>query len=81
MQLSAGQLKAIEATLDHAVFVRTHRSTIVNLARVADAQSLSDGSWKLNMLNGAELVVSRSFRDDILARLGMSAVRLFSNVS
>jgi DNA-binding LytR/AlgR family response regulator len=74
-------LKVMEMALDPSVFARTHRSTIVNLARVADAQSLSDGSWRLTMVSGAELVVSRSFREEILARLGMSAVRPFSNVS
>lgn len=74
-------LKAIELTLDPAVFARTHRSTIVNLACVADAQSLSDGSWKLTMASGSEIVVSRAFRDEILARLGKSALRPFSKVS
>ena len=63
-------LKALEATLDPDVFARTHRSTIVNLARAVGVQSLSDGTWKLTMTSGAELVVSRSFRDEILRRLG-----------
>ncbi len=74
-------LKAIEATLDPAVFARTHRSTIVNLACVTDAQSLSDGSWRLTMASGGEIVVSRAFRDEILARLGKSSFRPFPNVS
>lgn len=63
-------LRALEARLDPAVFARSHRSTIVNLARVRDAQSLSDGSWRLTLHSGAELVASRTWRDDILARLG-----------
>ncbi|MNS09063.1 LytTr DNA-binding domain protein [compost metagenome] len=74
-------LKVIEATLDPAVFARTHRSTIVNLAYVADVQPLSDGSWRLTMASGGELVVSRAFRDEILARLGRPALRPSSNVS
>lgn len=63
-------MRALEARLDPAVFARSHRSTLVNLARVAQAQSLSDGSWKLTLTSGAELVVSRTYRDDLLSRLG-----------
>lgn len=63
-------MRALEARLDPAVFARSHRSTLVNLARVAAAQSLSDGSWKLTLTSGADLVVSRTYRDDLLARLG-----------
>ena len=63
-------MRAREARLDPAVFARSHRSTLVNLARVTAAQSLSDGSWKLTLTSGAELVVSRTYRDDLLARLG-----------
>ncbi len=63
-------LRTLEARLDPAVFARSHRSTLVNLARVAEAQSLSDGSWRLTMRSGAELVASRTYRDDLLARLG-----------
>jgi len=65
-------LKTMEAKLDPQVFARSHRSTLINLARVAETQSLSDGSWKLTMTSGAELVASRSFRDQILARLGQT---------
>jgi len=63
-------MRALEGRLDPAVFARSHRSTLVNLARVQAAQSLSDGSWKLTLTSGAELVVSRTYRDDLLTRLG-----------
>ncbi len=63
-------MRALEGRLDPAVFARSHRSTLVNLARVTAAQSLSDGSWKLTLTSGAELVVSRTYRDDLLDRLG-----------
>lgn len=62
-------LKTVEADVDPAVFARSHRSTLVNLARVRTAESLSDGSWRLILNSGAELVVSRTYRDDLLARL------------
>jgi DNA-binding LytR/AlgR family response regulator len=47
-----------------------HRSTIANLAMVDSASSLSDGSWRLTMKSGAELVASRTYRDRVLERLG-----------
>lgn len=63
-------LQNLEASLDPAVFARSHRSTLVNLARVRETQSLSDGSWRLVLESGAELVASRTYRDALLARLG-----------
>lgn len=63
-------LKALETRLDGRVFARSHRSTLVNLARVRETRSLSDGSWKLTMASGAELVASRTYRDAVMARLG-----------
>lgn len=62
-------LQSLEAGLDRNLFARSHRGTIVNLAKVEAAQSLSDGSWRLTMASGAELVVSRTYRDLILGRL------------
>lgn len=63
-------LQNLERRLDPALFARSHRSTLLNLARVSETQSLSDGSWRLMMESGAELVASRTYRDDLLARLG-----------
>ena len=64
-------LQALERRLDPRVFARSHRSSLVNLGRVRGAQSLSDGSWRLTMESGADLVASRTYRDDLLARLGV----------
>lgn len=63
-------LQELERSLDPALFARIHRSTLANLAMVESAVSLSDGSWRLTMKSGAELVASRTYRDRILARLG-----------
>jgi hypothetical protein len=63
-------LAEFERRLDPSRFARIHRSTIANLAMVESASSLSDGSWRLTMKSGAELVASRSYRDKILDRLG-----------
>ena len=63
-------LQSLEARLDPKVFARGHRSALVNLARVRQAQPLSDGSWRLMLQSGAEVVTSRTYRDDLLRRLG-----------
>lgn len=63
-------LQTLETRLAAHGFARSHRSTLVNLARVSDLRPLSDGAWRLTLDSGAELVVSRSYRDDFLARLG-----------
>ena len=66
-------LQALERRVDERLFARVHRSTLVNLAQVKDVQPLSDGSWRLTMESGAELVVSRTYRDVVLERMGRSA--------
>lgn len=63
-------LQSLEGWLDPRVFARCHRSTLVNLARVRETEPLSDGSWRLTLDSGAEVVTSRTYRDDLLARLG-----------
>jgi DNA-binding LytR/AlgR family response regulator len=63
-------LAEVEQRLDPTRFARIHRSTLANLAMVESASSLSDGSWRLTMKSGAELVASRTYRDRILERLG-----------
>ncbi len=64
-------LQALEARLDTRIFARCHRSTLVNLARVRSAAPLSDGSWRLTLESGAEVVTSRTYRDELLKRLGL----------
>jgi DNA-binding LytR/AlgR family response regulator len=62
-------LKSLDRELDPLVFARSHRGTIVNLRMVRAAETLSDGSWKLSLQSGSDVVVSRKYRDDILNRL------------
>jgi DNA-binding LytR/AlgR family response regulator len=62
-------LQTLESRLAERGFARSHRSTLVNLAHVRDLRPLADGAWRLTLDSGAELVVSRSYRDGFLARL------------
>jgi len=63
-------LQGLEARLDPRLFARAHRSSLVNLAHVREAQPLSDGSWRLTLASGSEVVTSRTYRDALLERLG-----------
>jgi DNA-binding LytR/AlgR family response regulator len=63
-------LQSLEARLEPARFARGHRSTLINLAHIAELKPLADGAWRATMDSGAELVVSRTHRDAFLARLG-----------
>ncbi|NBW09590.1 MAG: LytTR family transcriptional regulator [Caulobacteraceae bacterium] len=63
-------LQQLEARLVPAGFARAHRSTLINLAHVAELRPLADGAWRATLDSGAELVISRSYRDAVLARLG-----------
>ncbi len=65
-------LQTLELRLADKGFARSHRSTLVNLAHVRELRPLTDGAWRLTLDSGAELVVSRSCRDALLARLGRS---------
>jgi DNA-binding LytR/AlgR family response regulator len=63
-------LQQLEARLEPARFARGHRSTLINLAHVAELRPLADGAWRATLDSGAELVISRTHRDAFLARLG-----------
>lgn len=62
-------LQTLEARLAAHGFARGHRSTLINLAHVRELRPLTDGAWRLTLDSGTELVVSRSYRDGLLARL------------
>ena len=62
-------LGGLAARLDPQVFVRSHRSTVLNLGKVAHATPLADGSWRATLQSGADIVVSRTYRDEVLGRL------------
>jgi DNA-binding LytR/AlgR family response regulator len=62
-------MQSLEQELDPLVFARAHRGAIVNLRKVSTAETLPDGSWKLSLHSGAEVLVSRTYRDHILGRL------------
>ena len=60
-------MKDLERRLDPRVFQRVHRSTIVNLDQVHQVKPHTNGACFLVLGSGAEVKVSRSYRD-VVAR-------------
>ncbi|MCI0685355.1 MAG: LytTR family DNA-binding domain-containing protein [Gemmataceae bacterium] len=63
-------LSGLEAKLDPRRFVRIHRSTIVNIDRIRQLQPAFHGDCVVTLRDGAELTLSRSYRDKVEAALG-----------
>ncbi len=59
-----------EAQLDPAKFSRIHRSQIVNLDRIRELQPWSHGEYRVILQDGAQLTLSRSYRDRLHELLG-----------
>lgn len=58
-------LQELQRRLDPQHFVRVHRSTIVNLARVKDLRPHHNGECFLRLDSGHEIKLSRSYRDKL----------------
>jgi two-component system LytT family response regulator len=55
----------LEARLDPAVFLRVHRSFIVNLHYVKEVKNDSDGESLVVLMSGEQVAMSRSYRSRI----------------
>jgi len=62
-------MKELEAELDPKLFVRVHRSAIVNTKQISKLVTQVSGEYQLVLENGQELKVSRSYRDKVKAAL------------
>lgn len=58
----------LEERLDPERFARIHRSSIVNLDRVAEIRHWSSGEYIVELEDGTELKLTRTYRDDLLDR-------------
>ncbi|MFL6299439.1 MAG: LytR/AlgR family response regulator transcription factor [Terriglobales bacterium] len=56
-------MSAVEARLDPNLFVRIHRSAIVNIARIREAVPWFNGEHALVLQDGTELNIGRSYRE------------------
>ena len=63
-------MKQLEAMLDPSLFIRIHRSSIVNSNFIRGAQTYSNGEYQLALEEDTKLKVSRSYSQKIKAFLG-----------
>lgn len=61
----------LQRALDPRAFLRIHRSAIVRIARVRRLRSDDHGDYVAVLDDGRELRVGRTYRDDVLHRLGL----------
>jgi len=62
-------MRRLEEQLPRATFARIHRSAIVNVERVRECAPLGGGEYRVTLVNGVRLVVSRTYRAAMLNRL------------
>jgi two-component system LytT family response regulator len=72
MHLLRDTMNNLEARLHPDKFLRIHRSTMVNLERVKELQPWFHGDYKVILLDGTELTLSRSYRPKLKHLLGES---------
>jgi two-component system LytT family response regulator len=61
----------LDQELEQATFCRIHRSAIVNLERVRQLEISEDGGTNVVLNSGARLPLSRRYRKELQARLGL----------
>lgn len=62
-------MRRLEEQLPRAAFARIHRSTIVNVARVRECAPMGGGEYRVTLVDGVRLVLSRGYRAAVLGRL------------
>lgn len=63
-------ISKVEAQLNPRKFLRIHRSTVVNIDRVKELQSLFHGDYRVLLKDGTKLLLSRRYRWKARASLG-----------
>ena len=69
--LARESLRTLEKTLDPAIFVRVHRSAIVNTRWIKAIEPLASGDQKLILNDGTTLRVSRTHRAALMRLLAL----------
>jgi len=66
------KMQTLEEKLDPAVFFRIHRSAIVRLDRIDTLLHAAGGDYAVRLKDGTELSVSRTRREELEAKLGVT---------
>lgn len=66
--LQQGSLRSFSERLDSAVFVRIHKTTLVNVRKVDSISSRGNGDYDLRLLNGQVLRLSRNYAQEFRRR-------------
>ncbi len=66
--LQQGSLKFFSEKLDPEVFVRIHKTTLVNVRKVDSLHSRGNGDYDLLLSNGQQLRLSRNYASDFRSR-------------
>jgi len=56
-------MKSLEDTLDPGIFLRIHRSVIVNMDRIKEIQQWFNNEYTVILKDGTELTMSRGYKD------------------
>lgn len=67
--VSSSGISKLESRLDPDVFIRIHRSTIINLDHLKEIQKQSNGGLSAVMDNGKQFPISRSYAPGIRNRI------------
>lgn len=65
-------LASLESKLDPRVFVRIHRSAIVNIEKIKSLRTNEHGDYDLFLLNGTKLKLSRTYKQHFQKIIGTS---------
>lgn len=70
--LYRASLTQLETRLDPRLFIRVHRSALVNLERIERMEPISHGEFELLLKSGARARLSRTYRAAFEQRLGQT---------
>jgi two-component system LytT family response regulator len=63
--VSSSGISKLESKLDPSIFIRIHRSTIINLNKLVEIEKYGSGNLAAHMLNGKTFPVSRTYAKSI----------------
>ena len=70
-------MSGIEELLDPSIFIKIHRSIIVNIDYLAEVLPRSHGDYIVVLKDGTQLNLSRNFRSRLLNRNGNSLLKCY----